>query len=331
MISEIRPKAEDPRASAPEVESLDPSSRLIIDEARSRGISVEILAPRAEYYRLRLADRVVTCRESLSDRTNAVALSYCDDKRVTARLLTEAGLRVPAQQRAGSSVDNEAFLRQHGQIVVKPARGEQGKGVCVGIHTSEAMARAIDHAATVDGSVVLEELVAGDDLRIIVIDDEVVVAAVRRPPRVTGDGIQPVRALIAAHSAERARETFGESEIPLDGETERCVREAGFGLDDVLPAGTSITVRKAANLHTGGSIEDVTDRLHPTLGEVALRAARALQMPVVGLDLMVPDVRQPTYWIIEANERPGFAHHEPHPVAQRFVDFLFPETRRAPR
>ena len=53
----------------------------------------------------------------------------------------------------------------------------------------------------------------------------------------------------------------------------------------------------------------------------------ALEMPVVGLDLMVPSVNEPTYWIIEANERPGFAHHEPHPVAQKFIDFLFPETR----
>ena len=311
----------------PEADSLDPSSHLIIEEARARGIGVEILAPRAEYYRLRLGDRVVTCRESLSDRTNAVALSYCDDKRVTARLLTEAGLRVPAQQRAGSVADNEAFLLKHGDIVVKPARGEQGKGVCVGIHTPEGMARAIDHASTVDASVVLEELVAGDDLRVIVIDDEVVVAAVRKPPRVTGDGVQRVRTLIEAHSARRSRETFGESKIPMDSETERCVREAGFALDDVLPEGIMVTVRKAANLHTGGTIEDVTSELHPALVEVARKAAHALQMPVVGLDLMVPDVHQPIYWIIEANERPGFAHHEPHPVAQRFVDFLFPETR----
>jgi len=32
--------------------------------------------------------------------------------------------------------------------------------------------------------------------------------------------------------------------------------------------------------------------------------------------------------IIEANERPGLANHEPQPVAERFIDFLFPQTRR---
>ena len=30
--------------------------------------------------------------------------------------------------------------------------------------------------------------------------------------------------------------------------------------------------------------------------------------------------------IIEANERPGLANHEPQPTAERFIDLLFPQT-----
>ena len=72
---------------------IDPSSRLILEEAKRRGIACEILAPRAEWFRLRLGDRSIVCRESLSELTNAVALSRCDDKRTTTRLLREiAGL-----------------------------------------------------------------------------------------------------------------------------------------------------------------------------------------------------------------------------------------------
>jgi hypothetical protein len=33
---------------------------------------------------------------------------------------------------------------------------------------------------------------------------------------------------------------------------------------------------------------------------------------------------------IEANERPGLANHEPQPTAERFMDFLFPQTAQAP-
>jgi D-alanine-D-alanine ligase-like ATP-grasp enzyme len=71
----------------------------------------------------------------------------------------------------------------------------------------------------------------------------------------------------------------------------------------------------------------VTDRLHPALAEVAIRAARAIDIPVVGLDLLVDSVTSPDYVMIEANEQPGLANHEPRPTAARFIDLLFPETR----
>jgi D-alanine-D-alanine ligase-like ATP-grasp enzyme len=45
------------------------------------------------------------------------------------------------------------------------------------------------------------------------------------------------------------------------------VAEAGYAMDDVPPNGERIRVRRTANLHTGGTIEDVTDRLHPAIAE----------------------------------------------------------------
>ena len=44
----------------------------------------------------------------------------------------------------------------------------------------------------------------------------------------------------------------------------------------------------------------------------------------------VPDLAGEDYAIIEANERPGLANHEPQPTAQRFVDLLFPHSRIEP-
>jgi D-alanine-D-alanine ligase-like ATP-grasp enzyme len=114
----------------------------------------------------------------------------------------------------------------------------------------------------------------------------------------------------------------------MDDETKRCMRSAGYGLKAVLPVGEKIQLRKAANLHTGGTIHDVTDRLHPVLAAAAEKAARAIDIPVTGLDFMVPDVAGTEYVIIEANERPGLANHEPQPTAERFIDLLFPQTKQ---
>ena len=70
----------------------------------------------------------------------------------------------------------------------------------------------------------------------------------------------------------------------------------------------------------------MTGETHAELVEAAVRAAKAIEIPVTGIDLMVKSPREPDYVFIEANERPGLANHEPQPTAERFVDFLFPLT-----
>jgi GNAT-family acetyltransferase (TIGR03103 family) len=305
-------------------------ARIIVDEARRRGIGVDVIDAGAGYFTLTLGGRSVTCRESLSELTTAVAMSRCDDKSVTRRVLAEAGLKLPAQVDASNQAGVEALLAEHGRVVVKPARGEQGRGISVDLGEMAEVRRAIEVAGRFCEQVLVEQMVTGHDLRVIVIDNKVVAGAIRRPAEIKGDGELSVRALIEKQSRRRERATQGESRIPLDAETERAVRLAGYGMDDVPEAGTRICVRKTANLHTGGTIHDVTDRLHPRLVEASIRAAQALSIPVVGLDLLVPDVSRPDYVIIEANERPGLANHEPQPTAERFVDLLFPQTRYVP-
>ena len=123
----------------------------------------------------------------------------------------------------------------------------------------------------------------------------------------------------------------GESKIPMDVVTETTVREAGYSFDDVLDEGERLRVRRTANLHQGGTIHDVTATVHPELCRVAVAAAQAVGIPVTGIDLLVPDVTEPDYVFIEANERPGLANHEPQPTAKAFVDFLFPNQPGLPQ
>lgn len=307
----------------------NPYATIIINEALRRGIRVIPTDPERGFFTLSLGGRSINCWESLSEMTTSIAMVRCADKSLTRSLLHEEGLSVPAQQEADATHENEKFLEKYQRIVVKPAQGEQGNGVFVDLSTEEEMNNALKEAKRHSDKIILEQFVEGQDLRIIVINYEIVAAAIRKPAEIIGTEKHTVRELIERLSRRRKAATSGESEIPMDEETVRCVKRAGYGLDDVLEKGKHLQVRKAANLHTGGTIHDVTDDLHPTLGEAAIRAAKALTIPVVGLDFIVPDPAKEEYVIIEANERPGLANHEPQPTAQKFIDLLFPQAKES--
>ncbi|MBB2887431.1 MULTISPECIES: N-acetylglutaminylglutamine synthetase [Pseudomonas] len=312
----------------PEAE-FNPYARIIVEEAHRRGIEVQVDDAQAGLFTLIHGSRRVRCRESLSDLTSAISMTLCQDKSLTHKVLKNAGLKLPAQQLAGSADDNLAFLDEHERVVVKPLDGEQGQGVAVDLRSIEEVQQAIENARAFDSRVLLESFHEGLDLRILVIGFEVVAAAIRRPAEVVGDGQHSIGALIEAQSRRRQAATSGESKIPLDQETQRTLQAAGYDYASILPAGEHLFVRRTANLHTGGILEDVTAILHPALVDAAVRAARALDIPMVGLDLMVQAADQPQYVFIEANERAGLANHEPQPTAERFVDLLFAHSQPA--
>jgi len=305
-------------------DDLNAYTRVIVDEALRRGIEVDVLDAVTGELALVGDGRRVTTIESLSELTSAVAFRRCDHKVRTRQVLERAGLRVAPGRLATHDDGDLDFLAEWRDIVVKPARGEGGDGLTIGLTAPDRLGDAISVAQAVCPEVLLEQRCEGEDLRIVVIADAVVAASVRRPPTVTGTGRHTVAELVESLSRERARATHGAAHIPFDATTRAVVEARGCDGDTVLDDKEVLAVRRTANVHTGGTIDDVTSSLHPRLAEVAVAAAQAIAIPVVGVDLMVTAVDEPDYTIIEANEQPGLANHEPQPTVERFIDLLFP-------
>ena len=310
----------------PSISELNPYARLIVDEARNRGIMVNVLDSEYGLFKLSLGSRSITCRESLSEMTTAVAMTKCDDKRLTRKLVTRVGIKAPRQLMHRSLATDREFMSEVGRVVVKPARGEQGEGISVDISDDTELESAVKKAEEICSDVLIESYVQGHDLRIIVINHEVVAAAVRKPPEITGTGEHTILELIEKHNRRRMAATGGESRIPQDDETLRCIKNKGYEYYSILENGKVLVVRKTANLHTGGTIHDVTEDISLSLKQAAVTVSKTLDIPVTGLDFIVPDIKKDAYAFIEANERPGLANHEPQPTAERFIDLLFPET-----
>src|SRR3954447_6241746 len=130
------------------LDKLNPYALIIADEALRRGIRVEVTDPEFGEMRLSVGGRTVLTLESLSEFTTAVALSRCDDKRMTRRIMERAGVRVArgATATEGDLAAVTALMAEVGEVVVKPARGEQGRGITVGVRDDAGLRRAVDLA-----------------------------------------------------------------------------------------------------------------------------------------------------------------------------------------
>ena len=61
----------------------------------------------------------------------------------------------------------------------------------------------------------------------------------------------------------------------------------------VPAAGEVVTLRRNANLSTGGTSTDVTDLVHPEVAAMCCRAAAAAGLDVCGVDVRLTDIAAP--------------------------------------
>jgi D-alanine-D-alanine ligase-like ATP-grasp enzyme len=324
-------------------DKLSTTSQLVIREAKQRGIEVGIVNAEREKFTLHRAGITYEFNGALAGLAAPETAALFEGKDQTAKFLASKGIKVPAQH----VFDDDwpaalAFMGECKAVVVKPARGTGGGGISVKVSTEKDLKSAIAYAkneisshkrkrSTGEGATILiEEYQQGEDLRLLVINYELRAAATRRPAEVTGHDGLTVRALIEERNDQLAVDTAGQSRIPLDRETERCLGMRHLGYNSVLEDGLTVRVRENANVRTGGTMEDVTGTLHAGLRDAAETIAKYMQVPLVGLDFLVESPENGEYVVIEANESPALGNHEPQPVARYFIDMLYPATADDP-
>ena len=193
-------------------------------------------------------------------------MSRCDDKRHTRRILARAGLPVPAGRDASFDEADHAFLHEVGEVVVKPARGEQGAGITVGVTTDDEL----DAALAAARCALPRRAGRGAGARATTCASS---SSTTRswPPRCAGRRRSSAPAGTPCATWSRRRAGAGPRPRAASRRSRSTTRPpapveaAGRTLDDVLPEGERLAVRRTANLHTGGTIHDVTAELHPEL------------------------------------------------------------------
>lgn len=280
------------------------------------GADVRELAPTLLEFRLDGA--TVRIRGQTTPFADPVSTEVASDKPLAYRILSEAGLPVPAHAvvDAGDLGTAAAFLeRVSPPCIVKPVRGGGGEGITGEVRTTEQLRRALTRAGRFDLRVLIEQQLEGDSYRLLLLDGNVLDVLRRSRPQITGDGIATIQELVFAEYARRidAGGAAGLKKFVVDLDCLFALERAGRRISSVLPAGESIVIKTATNYNGPGESETVFPPIPRELVEPARVAAEALGVRLAGVDVLTTDPGRPLSEsggvVLEVNPVPGLTHH----------------------
>jgi cyanophycin synthetase len=242
-----------------------------------------------------------------------VTLDIAGDKVLTYRLLAEAKLTIPQYETftRESLAKLRGFLeRVPGPYVVKPARNtSSGLGVSTHLRTLRDCLGAAGLAFSYCDEAIVEEHVAGESYRLLLLGHELVAAARRTGVRVAGDGVSTLGELLHV----RWPRWRDDADVALTLQRQALLPRT------VPRAGTTVLVRSAGERDEGARevrtvyTEDVTDLVCGEIVDEAVRASVALGSEFCGVDIITPDPTVPLASsggrLSEINTTPGLHHH----------------------
>ena len=315
---------------------LGPSTGAIVQAAVARGIPYRRLTD-SSLVQFGWGSRQRRIQAAETDRSSAISEAIAQDKDLTKQMLDAAGVPVPLGQVVTDAEAGWVAACEIGlPVVVKPRDGNQGKGVTVNILTREHFMAVYGAAAAISEDVLVERFIPGHDHRLLVVGNQLVAAARREPPHVTGDGVHSVRELVEqVNSDPRRGEGHATSltKIRFDDIAVARLAVQGYNADSIIPLGERVVLRNNANLSTGGTATDVTDDVHPEVAARAVEAAQMIGLDICGVDVVCQTVHKPLEeqggGVVEVNAAPGLRMHlmpsfgKGQPVGEAIVSALF--------
>ena len=320
---------------------LGPSTKAIVDAAERRKIPI-IKIGKDSIIQLGYGKYQKRIQATIVENTSCIAVDIACDKTTTKLLLDEVGIPVPeggvckTLQQALSMAEKIGY-----PVVIKPERGNQGKGVSLDVNSPSEVADAFITASAFDSNILVEKCIKGNDYRVLVINGRVAAVAKRIPAHVVGDGVHNITELVEITNKDPKRGEDHEkplTKIKIDDISLRVLLKQGYKVEDVPPKGKKVFLKQNGNISTGGQAIDCTDIIHPENANIAVRASQIIGLDIAGVDITCPDISKPISVnggaVIEVNAAPGLRMHlfpskgKPRKVADMIIDMLFPATRR---
>ena len=197
-------------------------------------------------------------------------------------------------------------------VFLKPNSKSQGIGVTK-VYTKTDFFKVFKEISRIDNVILVEQPVIGRDYRVVVLDKEIISAYERIPLTIVGDGKCSIETLLKRKQSEFKKAGREKTFNMRDKRLKMVLSRKKLTFKSVILKGESIRLLDNANLSTGGTSVDVTEKVHPFFKETAIKLSKDMGLRLCGVDLMIDgDISTlPTkkWYVIEINSSPGLDHY----------------------
>lgn len=327
-------------------DNMELSTQALLFDAIQKGLNIEILDERDQFISLQFGEHLEYVKNgNMTSHDSYISPLIMENKVVTKKVLAKAGFNVPQSIEftdVKSAVENFPLFENRA-VVIKPKSTNFGLGISIfqqGVTDRDDFAKAVEIAFREDKEIMVEDYLLGTEYRFFVLGDQTLAVLLRVPANVIGDGVHTVAELVAAKNDHPLRGDG--SRTPLKkialGDIEQLqLKEQGLTVDSIPAKDQLVQLRANSNISTGGDSIDMTDEMHASYKEIAVGISKAMGAAVCGVDLIIPDLKQPaepslrSWGVIEANFNPMMMMHifpfsgQSRRLTMNVIKMLFPE------
>lgn len=300
-------------------------NKIIMSKARELGIDCKLLLPGCEdFLELSYGGRTIMINKSRSHKMTLMAGLLAKNKEASNLLLRRAELPVPEEiVVSGMGEEARRFLMKHQLVTVKPLDLNRSIGVTLRVCDEAELVHAIQKVQHHSSSIMIQRYVEGYDYRVLVIGERVVGVLEYRPAYIEGDGCSTIEQLVRKMNTDQLRHNQSDTvssyqsvDIGSD-EMRNYLHQRGCTAQDILAYGEQLELYTLDNIAANAISEVITDRTQAICSanvEAAIRAAKALQLDVAGIDIRCKRIDLPldteNGGILEVNALPDLV--DPH-------------------
>lgn len=327
-------------------DNMELSTQALLFDAIQKGLNIEILDERDQFISLQFGEHLEYVKNgNMTSHDSYISPLIMENKVVTKKVLAKAGFNVPQSIEftdVKSAVENFPLFENRA-VVIKPKSTNFGLGISIfqqGVTNREDFTKAVEIAFREDKEIMVEDYLQGTEYRFFVLGDQTLAVLLRVPANIIGDGVHTVAELVAAKNDHPLRGDG--SRTPLKkialGDIELLqLKEQGLTVNSIPAKDQLVQLRANSNISTGGDSIDMTDEMHASYKEIAVGISKAMGAAVCGVDLIIPDLKQPaepslhSWGVIEANFNPMMMMHifpfsgQSRRLTMNVIKMLFPE------